>query len=176
MNALLHRTWTTCASAAAAMRGPEPLEGAVHLNATWMDPHMTSFDELKRRARSFIASESRARFLTRGPALQNLSVCGALLVPFGGAMLSDFEAHLRGFVIRDFVPAQPRDDRSSGFQNVVDAYEPAEADARVRLGGLGPLVLRSSRASSRASCGRRAPASTPTGRRACRRQAGCGRH
>ena len=144
------------------MRGPEPLAGAVHLNATWMEPHMTSFDELKRRARSFIASESRARFLTRGPALQNLSVCGALLVPFGGAMLSDFEAHLRGFVIRDFVPAQPRDDRSSGFQNVVDAYEPAEADARVRLGGLGPLVLRS-------------PKDAWRKRRPCR-QAGCGRH
>ena len=85
MNALLHDVGRRLRAAAAAMRGPEPLAGAIHLNATWMEPHMTSFDELKRRAHSFIASESRARFLTRGPALQNLSVCGALLVPFGGA-------------------------------------------------------------------------------------------
>jgi hypothetical protein len=124
---------------------PKPFENATELGAGWMAPHVQSFHRLSQRARKLIASESRDRFLSRGPTLLRLSQCGSLAVPFGGAMLSEFELHLRRFVIR----AEPQGGRSQnsswaqhGYFNSVYEYVPLDEGAAAALKGHGPLVVR----------------------------------
>ena len=90
------------AAAAAAIGGAEPLPSAISLEAAWTEPHLMSMQALSARAQSLIGGPAgRESLMSTPPATVPLSTCGALMVPFGGALLADYERHLRSFVVHD---------------------------------------------------------------------------
>lgn len=132
--------------------GPAPHRDATELAEAWMDAHVLSFRKLSQRVRRLVATnESRARFLSRAPAVVGLSTCGRLVAPFGGAMLAGFEAHLRAFVINASSAqavggGQANSGLTQGYMNKVVDFIPSDP---TRLGAVGPIVLRTGRWTSR---------------------------
>ena len=123
-----------------------PLADAAHLHAAWMEPHILSMRALTERA----ARLDRQALLTTPPRQVTLSVCGPLMVPVGGALLLDFERHLRSFNISDAGEADnPLVSSSYGSVHVVSEYSPSNTTALELLGATA-VVYRRPRSTSSA--------------------------
>lgn len=110
----------------AQLQPPRPSPGASKVEAAWDERHVSSLHALSVQAQAALRDESfRTRLLHTPAAAVELSVCGALLVPFGGYMLRALEGHLRSF---DVVSAgeigvlQTGGTQTQGFEHRVSLY------------------------------------------------------
>jgi hypothetical protein len=124
--------------------GAAPLPNAMHLDAAWMEMHVQSLRTLSSKLRRdhLRSADERERLLQQPPCTIQLSTCGALMVPYGGAMLAQFETHLRSFVIGSAGGmVEVSDAARHGFGHVVTAYTPNNASALHGYANV-PLVMR----------------------------------
>lgn len=132
---------------------PRPYENAtVNASIALAAKSMRAVSESLRRE-LLKAPEGRESLLSRPPTLVNLSQCGSILVPFGGVALTEFEAHVRSFIVRHTPSIQTSDHEvrasgqpitGNGFEHNVRAFVADAADTAElsRLGLHGPMVLR----------------------------------
>lgn len=136
---LRKRMWEAAVNAS-RLSGPAPLPDAHVIDAAWNAEHVRSMQALHQRALSLCNRTSgREAILMAHPATVALSTCGAIMVPFGGTLLREFEAHLRRFVVGgsgELTPIPPRASKS-GYVHTVRAYTPSNATAQRVLASLG---------------------------------------
>jgi hypothetical protein len=126
---------------------PVPFEAASHIEAALMEQHLASMRNLSEQAQIFFSYSAgrRVQVLSTPPSKVSLSVCGTVIVPFGGTLLLALEHHLRSFVVKSAGETTGKGEggiMTHGWEHLVAGYRPSNTTALSRLGVSEDVVLR----------------------------------
>lgn len=112
---------------------PDP--DSMQVDVAWAARHVRSLLALSARIEAG-GHAARKQILSTGPTTVRLSTCGTVMVPFGGLLLLEFEAHLRAFNVSDAGALSGAPSRR-GMEHVVMDYNPSGSSAWSDLGFAG---------------------------------------